>query len=186
MKPPRTYEEEEAIQKRRDYWFHVGLLAGSFLFAVWLLGGLGILFWLPLMAWYASRNLINSVDDNLGKLRAGKYAPKGGSYHAFDDMEVRLFCDRSGKCRVAAADVFRILNLKMSPLEYEKLGRHYGAAEFFSDRQGVWWFSETSLLGWLAQKSSAMNREAMRLQRWFEREVFPPMKRKHELGIGLV
>ncbi len=178
-----SFEEEEKRYQHRQKLFHLALLGGTFIICVWLLGVVGFLLWIPLMAWYLSRYLVNYAAESFDDLRWDKYGHKGGSFHAFDDREVRLFCDNSGICHVAVNDVFKVLEAKMTRLQYRKLAIRFAPEDCFVDREGVWWFSERAAAEWLGARASRIDKKAMRFKRWLEREVFPPMRRKHELGI---
>lgn len=103
-----------------------------------------------------------------------------GIYHAFHDRPVWVRW-QDGGCQTLASDVFDILDHQASGERLRHLARHYGDDGFFKDESGRWWFGESALLDWLHRRSQTLDHQTLRLHRWFEKEVFPPMRKKAEL-----
>jgi hypothetical protein len=105
-----------------------------------------------------------------------------GVHHAFYDHPV---CVRwqDGDCKTRAADVFDILSHQTNATLLRRLALQYGDDGFFKDQRGCWWFGESALLDWLHRRSQTLDHQTLRLLRWFEKDVFPPMRKKAELGL---
>lgn len=107
-----------------------------------------------------------------------------GIHHAFNDRPV---CIRwhNGDCKTLASDVFNILHHPVDATLLRRLAIQYGDDGFFRDHRGRWWFGESALLDWLHRRSHTMDQQTLRLHRWFEKEVFPPMRKKADLNGSL-
>lgn len=103
-----------------------------------------------------------------------------GIHHAFHDRPVWVRW-QDGGCQTLASDVFDILDHQSSGARLRQLARQYGDDGFFKDERGRWWFGESALLDWLHSRSKTLDHQTLRLHRWFEKEVFPPMRKKAEL-----
>jgi len=104
-----------------------------------------------------------------------------GTRHFFNDRPLRIeACD--GRCRIAAADVFSVTGQKASDQKLRWLQSRLGSQSFFQDEEGIWWFDEAAVLEWLKGHGPHANRITRRLHRWLEREAFPALHRKIELG----
>jgi hypothetical protein len=103
-----------------------------------------------------------------------------GIHHAFHDRPVRIRW-QDGDCQTLAADVFDILSHQTNAALLRRLALQYGDDGFFKDQRGRWWFGESALLDWLHRRSQTLDHQTLRLHRWFEKEVFPPMRKKAEL-----
>lgn len=103
-----------------------------------------------------------------------------GNHHAFNDRPV---CVRwqNGECKTLATDVFDILGYRVDATLSRRLALQYGDNGFFGDERGRWWFGESALLDWLQRRAQTLDHQTLRLHRWFEKEVFPPMRKKAEL-----
>lgn len=104
-----------------------------------------------------------------------------GIHHAFHDYPVCVLW-QDGECKTRAAEVFDILNHPTDDTLLRRLTLQYGDDGFFKDQQGRWWFGESALLDWLYRRSQTLDHQTLRLYRWFEKEVFPPMRKKAELS----
>lgn len=103
-----------------------------------------------------------------------------GLHHAFYDRPVWVRW-QDGGCQTLASDVFDILDHQSSAARLRQLAQQYGDDGFFKDESGRWWFGESALLDWLHRRSQSLDHQTLRLHRWFEKEVFPPMRKKAEL-----
>ncbi|WP_374328014.1 hypothetical protein [Azonexus sp.] len=104
-----------------------------------------------------------------------------GIHHAFHDHPVRVRW-QNNDCQTLAADVFDILHHQADTNLLRRLALQYGNDGFFRDERGAWWFSGSALLDWLHRRSQSLDQQTLRLHRWFNKEVFPPMRKKAELG----
>lgn len=104
-----------------------------------------------------------------------------GIHHAFYDHPVRVRW-QDGDCQTLAGDVFDILHHQADAAALQRLALQYGNDGFFRDERGSWRFGESALLDWLHRRSQSLDQQTLRLHRWFERDVFPPMRKKAELG----
>ena len=102
-----------------------------------------------------------------------------GNHHAFNDRPV---CVRwqDGDCKTLATDVFDILSHRADATFLRRLALQYGDEGFFGDEHGRWWFGESALLDWLQRRAQNLDHQTLRLHCWFEKEVFPPMRKKAE------
>ena len=104
-----------------------------------------------------------------------------GVHHAFNDHTVSVRW-QDGDCKTLASDVFDILKHQADATMLRRLALQYGNDGFFKDEQGLWWFGESALLDWLRRRSQKLDQQTLSLQRWFEKDVFPPMRKKAELA----
>jgi hypothetical protein len=103
-----------------------------------------------------------------------------GKFRAFDDIEVGIeWHDR--QCRVAARDVFNVMQEKPDKRTSRRLALSYGKRGFFQDESGRWWFGEESILLWLNQRAHKFDERAHRFHHWLERDIFPPLHKQAEI-----
>ena len=175
--------DDYAKKKARANWL-LGIVAFIALFAVakfffgWLLGFVMIT---PVIGVAVSVFIVNhGAGGTLRWFKRMALNDLQGFHHAFHDHPVRVRW-HDGECQTLASDVFDILDHQSSDARLRHLARQYGDDGFFKDESGRWWFSESALLDWLHQRSQSLDHQTLRLHRWFEKEVFPPMRKKVEL-----
>ncbi|MBI3523859.1 MAG: hypothetical protein HY066_04920 [Betaproteobacteria bacterium] len=184
-----TYENREIRQLwvTRIFIAILLLLSFAFLFSVlhfyfkigvFYSALFGLLLWSRLFAWFASRWLVHGVDSYVRWISYMALAPLNGNYYAFDGLRVRIECDESGRCRVLADDVFRVMCQPMDSIARQKLAIRYGPDGFFKDSRRRWWFAEETVLLWLSLHAERHEQRTLRFSRWLEREVFPPLRNK--------
>ncbi|AXS79765.1 hypothetical protein HYN24_06880 [Dechloromonas sp. HYN0024] len=114
--------------------------------------------------------------------RKRAYAGTDGIYHAYDDLQVRVRWN-GAFCEVAMVDVLNVLRIPKD--EQRKIIRRLALrypGDVYQCAQKEWWFADTALLDWLADKGQNLHHHVLRFRRWFERETFPALRRKAELG----
>jgi hypothetical protein len=172
-------------QERNARWLNYGLAVLALLIcysvASALFGRLvGFVVCVPILGAYISRLLVNHGASCYCGLRWLALNRVNGSYHAFDDLQVRVEWNID-QCRVAARDVFRIMDEKPDAVALRRLCVAHGEDGFFQDDRGDWWFGEAAVLQWLSLRAQRFDERAQRFHRWFEKDVFPPMRKKAEL-----
>lgn len=142
---------------------------------------IGLVFWSPVLGFAASYLLVVRGVIRLNWLRRWVWRHEHGNFHAFDDMAVCIEW-RDEAPQVLAADLFRRLAWQPDATFHRRLSQRLGAG-YRQDAQGRWWFSDSGALDWLYQRSTsgdpAQRAQAQRLRLWLEREVFPPLRRRH-------
>lgn len=173
-------------RKERNFRWLTYLLALLFLLAVYAMASfffgnlIGLVLCVPIVGVYSAVFLVNHAGASYRWAYWLTWRKVNGHYQTFDDREVCIEW-RAQHCRVATADVFRVMQLKPDAMEHRKLGVRHGSEGFYRDERGIWWFSEPALLNWLKPRAERMDERAIRLLRWLEKEVFPPMHKKAEI-----
>ncbi len=179
--PPEVdYATAAAGRQRTTYVVVTLAMLGALFLLVWLLGGIGVLFWIPLAAWFVSRWLVAGGSLLHGWSRRRIWAEAQGRHHAFDDVWVRIEAAGDGSFRVRAEDVFRVLEEQRDDLACRKLAARLAPAGLIQDGQRVWWFSEKAVLVYLRERAGRHDDRAWRFCLWLEREVLPPLRRQAE------
>lgn len=173
------------------YWLNrLYLVLGGLIFGIWILPGmvrvlgwpLAVVFLSPPIASILSYWAVQHGADGLGRWwRQLLYRGTNGSYHAFDDLPVRVRWTE-GACAVAVQDVLNVMRLEADERTIRRLAFQYPGDGLTRDETGEWWFSELAVLDWLNRKARQFDERAHRFHRWLERETFPPLRRKAELG----
>ena len=157
----------------------IGLYAIAKFFFGWLIGFVVIT---PVIGVAVSVFIVNhGAGGTFGLFKRMALNDRQGIHHAFHDHPVRV-CWQNSNCQTLAADVFDILHHHADATAMRRLALQYGNNGFFRDEGGQWWFGEPALLDWLRRRSQTLDQQTLRLHRWFERDVFPPMRKKAELG----
>ena len=180
--PQETYEAWYA-RWRRTSWGTVVVLMALALCVLWFaFGGIGILFWIPMAAWFVARGLVAGGSAAHGWSRRQLWQEVQGRHHAFDDIWVRIEDGGRGNFRIRTEDVLRVLALDLDDLALRKLGARLPPGALFRDQAGLWWFTEAALLDYLGQHAARQDGRAWRFRLWLEREVLPPLRRQAEKG----
>ena len=168
---------------RKPDWFNVGGKAIFFIVAAvfiamallaWKgLGVVGFLLTLPVLAWFASRAIVHGSGGAVGWINRQATSEWEGYYHAFNDIQIRVYED-DGRLWFVAKDVLKALEMKdvadsflarfpdnARLLEHEKLT--------VLDSDGL-----EKLLG------NRQEHEAIRFLLWMRRDVVMPWKKKKE------
>jgi hypothetical protein len=178
-------------QARRSRWLTYGLaalfLAACFGVALFLFGRLiGFVVCVPILGAFVARLVVNHGAAGYQGFRWLALREFNGSYHAFDDLHVRVEWDVD-QCRVMAEDVFNVMRERADAKARRRLCVAHGEQGFFQDERGTWWFGEAAVLAWLSHRAQRFDVRAQRFHHWFEKEVFPPMRNKAEIRArGLV
>ena len=172
-------------QARNSLWLTYGLAALAlvicFAVASFLFGRLiGFVVCVPIIGAFVARLIVNHGAAGYRGFRWLALHKFNGSYHAFNDLQVRVEWDVD-QCRVMAKDVFNVMRERPDAKTRRRLCIAYGEHGFFQDERGDWWFGETAVLEWLNQRAHRFDERAQQFHRWFERDVFPPLHKKAEL-----
>lgn len=173
------------LQERKGRWLAYGLAALSlaicFGVASFLFGPLiGFVVCVPIVGTFVARLIVNHGAASVRGFRWLALREFNGSYHAFNDLHVRVEWDVD-QCRVMAKDVFNVMHERPDAKLRRRLCIAYGEHGFYQDERGDWWFGETAVLAWLGHRAQRFDERAQRFLRWFERDVFPPMHKKAEI-----
>jgi hypothetical protein len=158
-----------------DLRLHLALLALAV--AVMLLLGLPMgLVAVPLIAWVLSRWTVNGFSWLARRGEADALHDWNGRYFAFDDRQVRIHWD-DRNIWVVADDVFSLLAMDPDATERRKIAIRLGVRKLLQP-PGLKdeCFSEEGLAKFLA--SLRRRNDAARIQAWFERQVFPMIRRR--------
>jgi hypothetical protein len=104
-----------------------------------------------------------------------------GRYYAFQDRPVQVRWNE-GQCWVRARDAFRVVSEEPGEQALRRLAMRFGEAQFCLDAHGERWFGEDAILEWLESRAGHFDAVARKFHHWLQREVFPPMHRRAELG----
>jgi len=172
-------------QNRKSRWLTYGLaalfLAGCFGVAAFLFGRLiGFVVCVPIVGAFVARLIVNHGSAGLRGFSWLAWHEFSGTYHAFNDLQVRVEWDVD-QCRVMARGVLNVMHERPDATTWRRLCIAYGERGFFPDEGGEWWFGEAAVLEWLSHRAHKFDAQAQRFQRWFERDVFPPMHKKAEI-----
>jgi hypothetical protein len=138
----------------------------------------------PVIGGYGAWFLVNLGSKSYKSLRWLALNKVNGHFHAFSDIEVQVEWN-DGQCEVAAKDVFNVMHEKPDAQTLRRLGIRFGERGFFQDDAGAWWFGETAVLTWLNERAHKLDQKAHQFHYWFERDVFPPLRKKAEIK-GLI
>jgi hypothetical protein len=133
----------------------------------------------PLLAGAVAWLLVRRGDAGLHWMKRRALREFDGSVPFFDDRPVRVE-DLDGQVRIAAADVFAVLDEKPTPQMLRRLQLQLGDGGLRPDAQGRWWFAAPALLQWLDQKAQRHDRLARNFHLWLDREVLRVLKIKRE------
>jgi hypothetical protein len=172
-------------QNRNYRWLTYGLAALALLIcfgvASFLFGRLiGFVVCVPILGAFVARLIVNHGSAGYRGFRWLALHEFNGNYHAFNDLQVRVEWDVD-QCRVMAKDVFNVMRERPDAKVLRRLCIAYGEHGFFQDERGTWWFGEAAVLAWLNHRAHKFDERAQRFHRWFEKGVFPPMRKKAEL-----
>ena len=170
---------------RNARWLTYGLAALALLIcfgvASFLFGQLiGFVVCVPILGAFVARLIVNHGSAGYRGFRWLALREFNGNYHAFNDLPVRVEWDVD-QCRVMAGDVFNVMHERPDAQARRRLCVAYGEHGFFQDERGDWWFGEAAVLQWLSLRAQRFDERAQRFHRWFEKDVFPPMRKKAEL-----
>ena len=167
---------------RNSRWLTYGLavlsLAICFVVASFLFGRFVVC--VPILGGLVARLILNHGSAGYRGFRWLALQEFNGSYHAFNDLQVRVEWDVD-QCRVMAKDVFNIMRERPDEQTRRRMCIAYGEHGFFQDERGDWWFGEAAVLAWLNHRAHKFDERAQRFHRWFEKDVFPPMHKKSEI-----
>lgn len=173
--------DEQTRRRNRIYLIAVGILfAGLFLALAFLVGlQLAFIWTSPVLGSVFSYLLVQHwAGKPFRWLKHRAYAGMSGSFHAYDDLQVRVRWN-GVSCEVALIDVLGVLRIPKSAHfdMTRRLALRFPQA-VYQDQSGVWWFTETALLDWLTERSRTLDAHVLRFRRWLERETFPALHRK--------
>lgn len=144
----------------------VGLLAAALLFRV--MGIIGILFALPVVAWGAGRVFVDMTHGAVSTIGDKHLEEWEGSYYEFAGIHIRVY-EIEGRLWFVAADVVKALNIKANA--------HLLASARAREIAG------TGLPGFTAEAAEAFviahaPQDAARFVNWMKRDVVTPHERK--------
>ena len=189
MPPVPSMDHDQRIRRQHRIHWLVGLAGlGAYLAAmISVLGwAMALVATTPVLAGLSAYWLVqHGAGMPWQWLKRRAYAGTEGVFHAFDDLQVRVRWN-GVCCEVAVRDVLAVLRVPAD--EQPKLARRLAARypggihQYPQDaREG--WFSEASLLAWLAERGGDSEPSVWRFRRWLERETFPAIHRKVERGL---
>jgi hypothetical protein len=176
-----SHERNERFTRALGYVLALAFYAAAYGLA-WVAYGsvMGFLVCTPILGAYGAWWLVHHGGANTRHwLRWLVFRKVSGSYHAFDDVSVRIV-SRNGHCWIAAEDVFNVLREQFDAKARRRLEMVCGQEGFIRDERGDWWFADWALLQWLQKRTMTHDRRVNRFRLWLEREAFPPMRGKEE------
>ena len=168
---------------RKPDWFNVGgktiflVVAGIFLamaaLAWKVLGIVGFLLTLPVVAWFASRGIVHGSTGAVGWINRQATGEWEGYYYAFNDIQIRVYED-DGRLWFVAKDVLE--SLQMKDVADSFLARFPEDARLL-EREKLTVLNSDALEKLLGGRQE---HEAVRFLLWMRRDVIKPWAKKKE------
>jgi len=178
MPPPGSYERQERFTRTLTYFLAAVFYACAYGLARFSYGPVaGFVVCSPILAAYGAWWILNRGLGARHWLRWLALREVNGSYHAFDEVPVRIAWNE-GQCWVAAQDVFEVLHARLDAQTSRRLVTAYGKVGLIKDQHGAMWFAESALLQWLERRSMRTDRRTNQFKLWLEHEAFPAMHKK--------
>lgn len=182
MPPAPDFDSRESASRRLTY-----LLAAAFyLFAYWLCRTaygplLGFVVSSPVLGVYAALWMRFGSESTFRWFKWLALREVEGRHYAFQDHPIGIRWSE-GQCWVRAQDAFALLKENPDDAALRRMALRFGDTAFHPDSSGSWWFAEHAILEWIAPRAARPDPVANRFALWLEREVFPPMRRRAEIG----
>jgi len=179
--PDNRYERELRRQRRLGVVLALAFLGGMYAIATHLFGRAGALLVVaPVIGAYLSVLLLKRGGGVLRFIKWLAMREVDGTRHFFGNQALCVE-DHGGRCRIAARDVFAVLEETYDAQALRRVQLDQGAEAFYRDEHGEWWFTEDAVLKWVSRRAQRLDRPAQQFYLWLEREAFRPLHRKIEM-----